>query len=195
MKYIHQMLVSKELGGAGLIGIQLASFLRAKGQGYRLWIPGQGAALQKVRTLALDFNLYDASCAFNTSKLNAAIGNWKMWRNLYPYRHGIAHIHSPYHYKAFQLGLGMSGLKTVVHIHLQEGEEGWRWAFEKPPDLIITCAHMLEEGVRRALPERYQKQQRITSVPNAIDIDRFSPGDKTKAKQKVGAPPSIPLVL
>ena len=55
MKYIHQMLVSKELGGAGLIGIHLASFLRAKGQGYRLWIPGQGAALQKVRTIGIRF--------------------------------------------------------------------------------------------------------------------------------------------
>ena len=103
---------------------------------------------------------------------------------------GIAHIHSPYHYKAFQMGLGMSGVKTVVHVHLQEGEEGLRWAFEKPPDIIITCARMLEEYVRRTLPERYQKHQRIVSVPNAIDIDRFSPGDKTTAKQRVGAPPS-----
>jgi hypothetical protein len=75
MKYIHQMLVSKELGGAGLIGIHLASLLKAKGQKYRLWIPGQGAALHKIKTLALDFNLYDASCAFNSSKITAAVGN------------------------------------------------------------------------------------------------------------------------
>ena len=195
MNYIHQMLVSKELGGAGLIGIHLARFLRAKGQEYRLWIPGQGAALQKVRTLALEFNLYDASCAFNPSRLNAAVGNWKMWRSLHPYRDGIVHIHSPSHYKAFQLGLGMTGLKTVVHVHLQEGEGGLRWAFEKPPDVIITCARMLEEHVRRTLPERYQKHQRIVSIPNAIDTDRFSPGDKAGAKQKVGAPASIPVVL
>jgi hypothetical protein len=62
MTSIHQMLVSKELGGAGLIGIHLASFLRAKGEECCLWIPGEGAALCKIKQLALKFNVYDASC-------------------------------------------------------------------------------------------------------------------------------------
>ena len=195
MTYIHQMLVSKELGGAGLIGIHLASFLRAKKHGYCLWIPGEGAALHKIQQLALKFSTYDASCVFHASKMRAAVGNWKIWRNFCPYRPGIVHIHSPYHYKALQTGLQMSRLKTVVHVHLQEAEGGLRWAFEKPPDVIVTCARTLADHVRHTLPVRYQERQRIISVPNAIDVERFAPGDKATAKQRIGAPSNIPLVL
>ena len=190
MTYIHQMLVSKELGGAGLIGIHLARFLRAKGQEYCLWIPGEGAALSKIQQLALKFNIYDASCVFSTSKMRVVIGNWKIWRNFHPYRPGIVHIHSPYHYRALQMGLKMSGLKTVVHVHLQEAEEGLRWAFEKPPDVIVTCARTLAEYVRHTLPERYQEHQRIISVPNAVDLERFYPGDKAAAKQQCWSTPA-----
>ena len=195
MTYIHQMLVSKELGGAGLIGIHLARFLRAQGKTCCLWIPGEGAALRKIQQLALQFNIYDASCVMNTSKTRVAIGNWKIWRNFHPYRPGIVHIHSPHHYKALQMGLKLSGLKTVVHVHLQEAEEGLHWAFEKPPDVIVTCASMLAKHVRSALPERYREHQQIISVPNAVDLERFYPGDKAAAKQRVGASLHTPIVL
>lgn len=195
MNYIHQMLVSKELGGAGLIGIHLASFLRSIGQKYCIWIPGEGAALCKIKQFELNFNKYDDSYIFSASKMRTAIGNWKIFRTLHPYRSGIFHVYSPYHYKVLQIGLKMLGLKTVVHIQLQEEEEGLRWAFEKPPDVIVTCARTLTEYVRHTLPERYQKHQRIIAVPNAIDVERFSPGDKATAKQRVGAPNNIPLVL
>ena len=195
MTYIHQMLVSKELGGAGIIGIHLASFLQAKGQEYRLWIPGEGAALQKIQQLALTCSTYDASCVFHASKMRAVVGNWKIWRNFHSYKPGLVHVHSPYHFRALQRGIQMSGLKTVVHVHLQEAEGGLRWAFEKPPDVIVTCARTLADYVRHTLPVPYQEHQRIISIPNAVDIERFSPGDKVKAKQRVGAPGNIPLVL
>ena len=87
------------------------------------------------------------------------------------------------------------GLKTVVHVHLKEEEEGLQWAFAKPPDVIITCARTLADYVRHTLPERYQEHQRIISIPNAVDLERFYPGDKAIAKQRVGAPKDIPLVL
>ena len=195
MAYIHQMLVSKDLGGAGVIGIHLASFLRAKDQAYCLWIPGEGAALYKIKNLALHFNIYNDFGASSASKIKAVVSNLKILRHFHPYRPGIVHIHSPYHYKAFQIALTMLGLKTVVHVHLQEAEEGLRWAFEKPPDVIVTCAHMLTEYVRHTLPERYRQHQKIITVPNAIDVERFYPGDKATSKQRVGAPNNIPLVL
>lgn len=195
MNYVHQMLVSKELGGAGLIGIHLANFLRTQRQEYCIWIPGEGAALNKIRQLGLKFNKYDDSCVFSASKIKVAIGNWKIWRTFNSYSPGIFHVYSPYHYKALQKGLKILGLKTVVHIQLQEEEEGLRWALKSPPDVILTCAHTLVEYVRHTLPERYQKHQRIISIPNAVDVERFYPGDKATAKQRVGAPNNIPLVL
>jgi glycosyltransferase involved in cell wall biosynthesis len=51
------------------------------------------------------------------------------------------------------------------------------------------------EHVRRTLPERYQTRQRVVSVPNAVDTDRFFPGDKPAAKLRVNAAPTIPLAL
>jgi glycosyltransferase involved in cell wall biosynthesis len=195
MTYFHQMLVSKELGGAGLIGMQFASFLRDKGQKYCVWIPGKGAAFDKAQQLALKSYEYDASCAFSTSKLRAAIGNWKIWCNFHPYRPGLVHIYSPHLYRALQMGFAMSGLKTVVHVQLQEPEAGLRWAFQRPPDVIVTCARTLVEYVRHTLPEQYQKHQRIIAIPNAINIELFYPGDKAAAKQHVGASLCSPLVL
>jgi L-malate glycosyltransferase len=195
MIYFHQMLGAKTLGGADLIGLCLAGFLRDTGQKYCVWIPGKGPALHRARQLMLNYHEYDAACAFTTSRPRAVICNWKIWRNFRRYRSAIVHIHSPYHYRALQMGLARSGLKMIVHVHLRETEEGLRWAFKKPPDVIITCARTLVESVRRALPTRYQEHQRIISLPNAIDIERFCPGNQAVAKQRVGAPHDIPLVL
>jgi glycosyltransferase involved in cell wall biosynthesis len=86
-------------------------------------------------------------------------------------------------------------LKTIVHVHLQEAEEALRWAFAKPPDVIVTCARTLVEHVRHTLPEGSQQHQRIVAMPNAVDVERFYPGDKTAAKHCVGAPKDKPLVL
>jgi glycosyltransferase involved in cell wall biosynthesis len=83
----------------------------------------------------------------------------------------------------------------IVHVHLRETEEGLCWAFKRPPDVIVTCARTLNESVRRALPKRYQEHQRIISLPNAIDVERFCPGNQAVAKEHVGAPHDIPLVL
>jgi glycosyltransferase involved in cell wall biosynthesis len=195
MRYIHQMLVSSELGGAGIIGIHLANFLRAEGREYCLWVPGEGSALRKIRQLALKFNRYDAASVVNPSIIREIRGNWKIWQSFHPYGRGIIHIHSPYHYKAFRMGLQKSGLKTIVHIHIHEPEEALRWTFKRPPDIIITCARMFAEQVRYALPRKYQENQKIFSVPNAVDINRFFPGDKFLFKQRVGAHQSTPLVL
>jgi glycosyltransferase involved in cell wall biosynthesis len=83
----------------------------------------------------------------------------------------------------------------VVHVHLDEDEEGLCWAFQTPPDLIITCARFLEGHVRRTLPERYQDRQRIIAVSNPVDTQLFHPGDRHAAKRHVEAPIDVPLAL
>ena len=64
---------------------------------------------------------------------------------------------------------------------LKEGEEGLRWAFQNPPNVIITCAQFLVDHVRRALPEQYQVKQKIIAIPNAVDTEQFYPKDKEVA--------------
>jgi glycosyltransferase involved in cell wall biosynthesis len=83
----------------------------------------------------------------------------------------------------------------VAHVQIEEDLALLRWAFRRPPNLIITCARYLVDHVRRALPEADQERQKIVAVPNAVDAQRYRPGDKAAAKQRVGAPSAIPLAL
>jgi glycosyltransferase involved in cell wall biosynthesis len=89
----------------------------------------------------------------------------------------------------------LSGMRRVAHVQIDDGCDVLRWAFRRPPHLIITCAQYLVDPVRRALPRSLQGRQWIEAVPNAVDTRRFSPGDKRDAKERLGAPPATPLVL
>jgi len=195
MNYFHQMLVSNELGGAGVVALHLANFLRSRSQESHVWIPGAGPALRRAEELCLPCHTYKATSIFSPSKINGIVANWQVGRNLHRHSPGIIHIHSPFYYRALRLGAMISGLKCVVHVHLEEDEEGLRWAFKSPPHLIITCARFLVEYVQRTLPQQYQERQRIVAVSNPVDTGQFCPGDKVAAKRRVGAPAGTSLVL
>lgn len=195
MHYFHQMLVSKELGGAGLIALQLAAALRERVPESYAWIPGEGPAATKALEMGIVYRQYDPAKAFAPSKIQGALCNWRIGRLLRPYHPGLVHVHSPLYYGALSYGLKISRLKSVVHVQIEEEKEGLRWALKKPPDVIITCARFLVEHVRSILPDHCQRTQSIVAIPNAVDTSRFCPGDKRAAKLQVGAPPQIPLVL
>lgn len=195
MKHFHQMLVSKELGGAGLIALHLAAALREQGQESYAWVPGEGPAATRAEEMGVFCCRYDPTQALTSSKILAALCNLRVGRSLRSHSPGLIHVHSPLYYGALSFGLKLSRLKSVVHVHLEEEQKGLHWAFQKPPDMIITCARFLIEHVRSALPDRYRDSQQIVAVPNAVDIARFHPGDKVAAKLQVGAPSHLPLVL
>ena len=195
MQHIHQMLVSKELGGAGLVALQLAAALRQRAWQSYVWIPGEGPAAAKAEEMGIIYRRYDPTMAFTSSKIQAARCNWRIGRLLRSHHPGLVHVHSPLYYGALSLGLRMSRLMSVVHIQIEEEEEGLRWALRRPPDVIITCARFLREYVRNALPERRRDTQQIVAIPNAVDTERFYPGDKMAAKAGVGIPFQIPIVL
>src|SRR5690349_20720359 len=189
------MLVSKELGGAGLIGLELARSFRDKIRQNCVWIPGEGPAAAKAREIGCWHQSYDPTGALTSSRVGSLLCNLKIGRLLHQYQPGIIHVHSPLYYGALSRGLKLSKLKTVVHLHLGEDKQVLRWALKIPPDVIITCANFLVELVRSAIPEKRQTGQKIVSVPNAVDIAKFYPGEKLEAKRRIGALPEIPLVL
>jgi glycosyltransferase involved in cell wall biosynthesis len=195
MSYFHQMLTAKTYGGANTIALNLAAALRDCGEQSCVWIPGDGLAKAKAEEMRLTMRLYDPQGALTSSRLSSATCNWTLGRRLYSQRPGLIHVHSPHYYRAFLPALKASRLKTVVHVHLEEGREGLRWALKKPPDTIITCARFLTEYVRSVLPERCQDTQRIVAIPNAVDKQRFYPGNKVLSKVRLGVAAQIPLVL
>jgi glycosyltransferase involved in cell wall biosynthesis len=191
----HQFLVSRELGGGAQVALDLANFLATQGKESRIWVPGTGLTWSQAEQTGLPVQGYDLTSALGPSRLQAARVNWQVWRRVRGFGRGLVHVHSPVVYGAFRRGLGYSGLKQVVHVQVDQDEEGLRWALRWPPDLIITCARYLVDPVRRALTERRRERQRIVAVPNAVDTAKFAPGDKAEAKRKVGAPAGVPLAL
>jgi glycosyltransferase involved in cell wall biosynthesis len=191
----HQVLVSRELGGAGLVALHLARHLTRNGRATHVWIPGPGPAQAEATRLGLPCGTYDAESAASPSVFRAGLANWRLARALKRSGPGLVHVHSPGYYGALRRGLIRTGLTRVVHVQLEEGEPSLRWAFKSAPDLIISCARFLVDLVRRALPEESAGRTRIVAVPNAVDTERFTPGPKGQAKARVGAPAGRPLLL
>jgi glycosyltransferase involved in cell wall biosynthesis len=86
------------------------------------------------------------------------------------------------------------GVKRVVHVHIQAEIDHAGWTFRVPPELIITCARFLVDDVRAGIPARFRDKQRIVAVLNAVDVERFVPGDRQAAKRGLGLP-ATPLIL
>jgi glycosyltransferase involved in cell wall biosynthesis len=195
MARIYHVLASHELGGAGQIGLHLVHDLKARGQTCQVWIPGGGAAKRAAETLGLDVHTYDAAGFFASSRLKAVTANFHLWHELHVFPPDLMHFHSPFIYRAMLPTLKLLGITSIVHIHLDEDEAGLQWALKHPPQLIVTCARFFEPYIRRTLSRRHQGTQRVVSVPNPVDTQKFYPGDRYAAKQRVGAPPNVPLTV
>src|SRR5215510_8784107 len=115
------MLVSNELGGAGLIALKLTAALREREYQTHVWIPGEGPALAEAYKMGLDYRLYNPTAAFTSSKIQNVLYNWKIGKLLGDHAPGVIHVHSPNLYAALRLALGTSGFKSVAHVHLEEG--------------------------------------------------------------------------
>ena len=192
---VHQMLVSTELGGAGRIAVNIAKYLHENVRESRVWVPGPGTAEEKAKELGLISHFYDGSEVFSSSRIKVMVRNWKLRQAFYPYRGNLIHVHSPLHYGSFSSGIKASRLTSVVHIHLQEEEDSLAQTLRTPPNIIITCAEFLVDYVRKTLPLRHQESQRIVCIRNAVDTERFRPGKKADAKQKIGVPANALLVV
>jgi glycosyltransferase involved in cell wall biosynthesis len=193
---LHQFLVSQEFGGAAEIAVRLARHCHEASLGEpQVWVPGAGRAADQVRAAGLAMQTYNLGGSYNKSRVRSALNLFWLACRLRRHGKGLIHVHSPLVYGAMARALWMTGLKRVVHVQIEHDVEGLIWALRDPPDLIVTCAESLTDQVRSALPERYRKSQRIVAAPNAVDTEKFCPGQRPQAKQKVGAHLDRSLVL
>jgi glycosyltransferase involved in cell wall biosynthesis len=188
----HQLLVSRDLGGAGLLALRLATWLARQGERVRVWVPRQGPASQEVERTGLSWSSYNleglkkggvrqvCACLGVAARLTAG--------------RGLAHVHTPGVYRLLRPALRLAGLQTVVHVQIDPSPEEIRWALREPPDLLLTCARYLIDPIRQALGERGESLW-IEAAPNAVDFERFHPGDSLAVKRRLGAPTDRPLLL
>jgi glycosyltransferase involved in cell wall biosynthesis len=190
--HVHQFLVSRDFGGAGLIALNLAKWLTHQGTATDVWVPGAGPAAQAVEEAGFSWRSYALDVV--TAGKVRRVWAWLALALKLKCKGGLAHIHTPGVYRLLLPALRLAGLRTVVHVHLDSGPEEIRWAFRAPPDLIIPCARYMVGPIRQALGKQGEKI-RIEAVPNCVDTERFCPGDRATAKQRIGAPGNRPLVL
>jgi glycosyltransferase involved in cell wall biosynthesis len=188
----HQFLVSRDLGGAGLLALKLAGWLGRTGARSTVWIPGRGAATEAAEREGLAWRAYDLA-AMTRGNLRHAWACLRLALKL-PVRKGIAHVHTPAVYRLLRPALRRTALRTVVHVQIDTPAPELQWAFRDPPDLVIPCARYMIPSIRQALGEQAERL-RIEAVPNAVDTDRFAPVDRAVAKHRMGAPADRPLVL
>jgi glycosyltransferase involved in cell wall biosynthesis len=191
MRY-HHFLVSRELGGAGLIALQLASRASREGMAVDVWVPGSGRAAQAAEREGLPWHSYDLA-GMTAGNLRHAWACCRLALRL-PAQPGIAHVHGPGAYRLLRPALRRTPLRTVVHVQIDAAPGEVQWAFRDSPDLVVTCARYMIGPLRDALGER-GAGMRIEAVPNAVDTERFHPSDRPAAKRLVGAPADRPLVL
>ena len=117
----HQCLVSTEVGGAGRIALKLADFSKSRGESTRVWVPGPGRSEEEAKSRGLTTRLYDGPGVQSKGKAQAAWSNWKLARSLRREGIGIIHVHSSFMYGNIWRGLKFSGLKRIVHIHIDGG--------------------------------------------------------------------------
>jgi glycosyltransferase involved in cell wall biosynthesis len=189
--HLHQFLVSRDFGGAGLMAVNLARWLIDRGLRTDVWVPGPGPAVEAVENAGLHSRLYDLDTV--TAGRLRRVWAW-LALGLRLRRGSLAHVHTPGVYRLLLPALRLARLRTVVHVQIDAGPEELRWAFRSPPDLIITCARYMVAPIRAALDDHHSRL-RIVAVPNAVDTERFTPGDRAMAKARVQARQDRPLAL
>lgn len=100
------------------------------------------------------------------------------------------------------LAAGRLGKPLVVEVNglLEDEVKGWRRAIARKSHRftlrraagVVTVSPLL----KAALMERYgYPADRIDVVPNGVDPDRFRPGDRQAARERLGLPPDRPIIV
>jgi glycosyltransferase involved in cell wall biosynthesis len=193
---IHQVLVSREFGGAADIAIKLACQAQQDlGERQHVWLPGIGRAWNRAAAFGFQLHRYDSKSAQSTSMVKAAWGNTRFALQLLAAKPGMVHVHDPVTYAALRHGLRMARVPAIVHVQIDYPIEDLQWAFRLPPQAVVVCADFLHQKVLDSLPKTGRRETQVVTVRNAVDVQRFVPTDKRKAKQQLGWNADQPMVL
>jgi len=192
----YHVLFSNRVGGAENVAMNIAERLAQRGSLGGVFVAGDGPALAELQRRGLASSVFARDKILSKGVVTALLANAQLAWQLESWRRGVVHFHLPGLYRASRFAVGRSA--SVVHVHIDEPDEMFRWAFQQPPDLIVPCARFLEPKIRSALPSRYQESQRIEALPNAVDVERlavYNVVDRSAAKRAVSAPLNRPLIL
>jgi len=193
----HNMLVSARHGGAEQLALQIHKYVTALRPGTgQLLVPSGGATRELIASAGEDFKTYRLDWLRSHGHARRLLANLELTGKLRRSGRGLLHIHSPYVYGAVQPFLALSGLKTILHLHLDYSEAELQWTIKRPPDLLFVCAAFMRERAAKILGARaHQREPNIVTAINAVDTERFTPVDRAEAKRSRGLEPQRPVFL
>ena len=183
---LHQVLVSHLIGGAAVVAIRLAGEVKARGLPSIAWVPGEGPAADAVDRLGVRRHSYDLEALKGraASRLaSCARVAGVLLRSPRP----IVHVHNPAVFGMLRPALLASRARAVVHFHIETPIEEIEWALKSPPAHIVACAKYIAATIADAT-RRLSVDVPVSAVPNAVDLDRFVPGDRHGARGQLGMP-------
>ena len=81
-----------------------------------------------------------------------------------------------------------------MHFHIEPNAQEIEWALRFPPDHVVACARYIAAKIIQVLGPR-RGTLPVIAVPNAVDLDRFTPGPAAAARVRLGLPTDRFVVL
>ena len=97
----------------------------------------------------------------------------------------IVHVQNPTVFGLMRPALLAGRARSVVHFHIEPSEEEIAWTLKWPPEHIVTCARYISDRVK-AHASDHGIPVPVTTVPNAVDTDRYVAGDRVEARARLG---------
>lgn len=192
----HQMLISPHVGGGAKLAMEIHKHaLATRGPVSQFFVPPGGEAERSVRSAGFEFTPYRVDRLTTAGRLAGVLENLALSAKAAKHGPGIVHVHAPFVYGAARAFFKLSQLRTVLHIHLDFTVEDLKWALQSPPDMLVLCADFMRDTVEQALGTAGKGRSIIRTVRNAVDIDRFVPGDRAAEKVRLGEQPDVPLLM
>ena len=169
-----------------MVAIRLAGAVKSRGLRSIAWVPGEGPAADAIDRLGVPRHGYDLE-ALKGRAAARLVSCARMAGVLLRPSRPIVHVHNPAVFGMLRPALLASRARAVVHFHIEPPIEEIEWTLKSPPAHIIACAKYIAATIADAA-RRQSVDVPVSAVPNAIDLDRFVPGDRHVARAQLGIP-------
>ena len=181
---LHQILASRLVGGAAVIAIRLSAAAANRGFECSAWVPGDGPAADALDRAHVRTRRYDFE-GLRGSRLMHLGACARMVPGLVGRHRPIVHVHNPTVFGLVRPALSSVRARAVVHFHSEPSTEEIAWTLKSPPEHIVTCAKHIAASVTKHTSQ-LARPVAVTTVPNAVDTERFTPGDPAEARARLG---------
>jgi glycosyltransferase involved in cell wall biosynthesis len=192
----QNMLVSARLGGAERLAIDIHRYVAKQRPGSAELLVPEGAEAQRhVVADRLDHQPFRLEAVMSPRRLESWGANANLYRRMATHRQALLHVHSPFVYGALRPLRSLGRMRTILHLHLDYSQDQLRWALQAPPDLVLVCARFMRDRVLEMSAVLGRPAQPVAVAVNAVDLQRYQPGDRAAVRQRLGLSPVRPIIL